>query len=197
VTPNVPRLTHVFAVVTLSATPSTRQAPGLTAAEPPKLHIRSPNLSLHDLLRFVIKPLQVAFGRLIGCLRRFYRDLCTVYLLLPAAKVGCLVSMLSCPESLGRVAFLLTRAQSFLHGRIHLRLQVAHARRNGTRHGQCKGCEASEAGDTVEQYNARAAQGTMLNPPGRAEERSPPRSCFWPPTTLPTSPAPCCSWTAA
>ena len=170
---------------------------GLTAAEPPKLHIRSPNLSLDDLLPFVFKPLQVAFGRLIGCLRRFYRNSCTVYLLLPAAKVGCLVFTLSCPESLGRVAFLLTRAQSFLHGRIHLRLQVAHARRNGTRHGQCKGREASEAGDTVEQYNARAAQGTMLNRPGRAEERSPPRSCFWPPTMLPTSPAPCCSWTAA
>src|SRR5207237_771066 len=24
-----------------------------------------------------------------------------------------------------------------------------------------------------------------------------PRSCFWPPTMPPTSPAPCCSWTAA
>jgi hypothetical protein len=53
--------------------------------------------------------------------------------------------MLSCPESLGGVALLLTRAESFLHGRMHLRLQVAHARRNGTRRGQCKGCKASQA----------------------------------------------------
>ena len=96
-------------------------------------------MSLDDLLRFVIKPLQVAFGRLIGCLRRFYRDSCTFYLLLPAAKLGCLVFMLSYPESLGGVTFLLTRAQSFRHGRIHLRLQVAHARRNGTRQVSARG----------------------------------------------------------
>ena len=140
------------------------------AAEPPKLLIRGPYLSLDDLLCFVIKPLQVALRRLIGCLRCFYGDSCTVYLLLPAAKAGCLVFMPSCAESLGRVTFLLTRAQSFLHGRIRLRLQIAHARRNGTRRGQCKGCKASEAGETVEQYHARAVQGTMLKHPGRAEE---------------------------
>jgi hypothetical protein len=41
------------------------------AAEPPALHVRCPNLSLDDFLRFVIKPLHVTFGGLIGCLRRF------------------------------------------------------------------------------------------------------------------------------
>jgi hypothetical protein len=51
------------------------------------------------------------------------------------------------------------------------------------------------AGETVEQYNARAAQGIMLK--RRAgQRRSLPRSCFWPPTMLRMSPAPCCSWTA-
>ena len=42
-----------------------------TAAEPPELHVRRPNLSLDDLLRFVIAPLHVTLGGLIGCLRRF------------------------------------------------------------------------------------------------------------------------------
>ena len=51
------------------------------------------------------------------------------------------------------------------------------------------------AGETVEQYNAKAAQGTMLKRPG-GQTRSPPQSCSWPPTMPPTSPAPCCSWTA-
>ena len=51
------------------------------------------------------------------------------------------------------------------------------------------------SGESVEQYNARAAQGTMLKRPG-GPRRSPPRSCFWPPTMPPMSPAPCCSWTA-
>jgi hypothetical protein len=137
------------------------------AAEPPKLLIRGPYLSLDDLLCSVIKLLQVALRRLICCLSCFYGDSCTVYLLLPAAKAGCLVFMPSCAESLGRVTFLLTRAQGFLHGRIRLRLQIAHARRNGTRRGQCKGCKA---GETVERYHARAVQGTMLKHPGRAEE---------------------------
>jgi len=44
---------------------------GLTAAEPPELHVRRPNLSLDDLLRLVIKPLHVTLGGFIGCLRRF------------------------------------------------------------------------------------------------------------------------------
>jgi hypothetical protein len=44
---------------------------GVQRAEPPKLHVRRPNLSLDDLLRFVIKPLHVTLGDLIGCLRRF------------------------------------------------------------------------------------------------------------------------------
>lgn len=42
-----------------------------TAAEPPELHVRRPNLSLDDLLRVVIAPLHVTLGGLIGCLRRF------------------------------------------------------------------------------------------------------------------------------
>jgi hypothetical protein len=42
-----------------------------TAAEPPELHVRRPNLSLDDLLRFVIAPPHVTLGGLIGCLRRF------------------------------------------------------------------------------------------------------------------------------
>jgi hypothetical protein len=57
--------------LTLPAMASTRQASGRTAAEPPELHVRSPNLSLDDLLRFVIKPLHVTLGDLIGCLRSF------------------------------------------------------------------------------------------------------------------------------
>src|SRR5215813_12633512 len=59
----------------------TRQASGGTAAEPPELHVRRPNLSLDDLLRFVIKPLHVTLGGLIGCLRRFQGGSCTLYLL--------------------------------------------------------------------------------------------------------------------
>ena len=51
------------------------------------------------------------------------------------------------------------------------------------------------AGETVEQYNAKTAQGTMLKRPGRAEEVAA-AILFWPPTMPPTSPAPCCSWTA-
>jgi 2-hydroxycyclohexanecarboxyl-CoA dehydrogenase len=31
-------------------------------------------------------------------------------------------------------------------------------------------CRIAAAGETVEQYNAKAAQGTMLKRPGRAEE---------------------------
>jgi hypothetical protein len=34
--------------------------------------------------------------------------------------------MLSCPQSIGGLALLLTRALSFFHGGIHPRLQVAH-----------------------------------------------------------------------
>jgi hypothetical protein len=49
-------------------------------------------------------------------------------------------------------------------------------------------------GETVEQYNAQAARGTMLKRPGRAEEVAA-AILFWPPTMPPTSPAPCCSWT--
>ena len=84
----------------------TRQALGGTAAEPPELHVRRPNLSQDDLLRFVIKPLHVTLGGLIGCLRRFQGGSCTLYRLLPAAKVGGLVFMLSCPQSLGGLALL-------------------------------------------------------------------------------------------
>src|SRR5689334_21700701 len=51
------------------------------------------------------------------------------------------------------------------------------------------------SGETVEQYNARTAQVTMLKRPGRAEEVAA-AILFWPPTMPPTSPAPCCSWTA-
>jgi hypothetical protein len=34
--------------------------------------------------------------------------------------------MLPCPKSFGGLALLLTRALSFFHGGMHLRLQVAH-----------------------------------------------------------------------
>jgi hypothetical protein len=51
------------------------------------------------------------------------------------------------------------------------------------------------AGETVEQYNAKAAQGTMLKRPGRHEEVAA-AILFLPPTMPPTSLAPCCSWTA-
>jgi hypothetical protein len=104
-------------------------------------------LSLDDLLRFVIKPLHVTLGGLIGCLRRFQGGSCTLYLLLPAAKVGRLVFMLSCPQSLGGLALLLIRALSFLHGGIHLRLQVTHARRDGTWPGQRKGVQRARSGE--------------------------------------------------
>lgn len=60
--------------LTLPATARTRQAfraYSRTAAEPPELHVGRPNLSLDDLLRFVIAPLHVTLGSLIGCLRRF------------------------------------------------------------------------------------------------------------------------------
>ena len=100
------------------------------AAHPPGLHVRRSNLSLDNLLRLVIKPLHVTLGGLIGCLRRFQGGSCTLYLLLPAAKVGRLVFMLSCPQSIGGLALLLTRALSFFHGGTHLRLQVAHTRRD-------------------------------------------------------------------
>ena len=116
-------------------------------AEPPELHVRRPNLSLDDLLRFVIKPLHVTLGGLIGCLRRFQGGSCTLYLLLPSAKVGRLVFMLSCPQSLGGLALLLIRALSFLHAGIHLRLQVTHARRDGTRPGQRKGVQRARSGE--------------------------------------------------
>jgi hypothetical protein len=49
--------------------------------------------------------------------------------------------MLSCPQSLGGFALLLIRALSFLHGGIHLRLRVAHTRRDGTWRGPRKGAE--------------------------------------------------------
>jgi len=47
------------------------QASERMAAQPAGLHVRRSNLSLDDLLRFVIKPLHVTLGGLIGCLRRF------------------------------------------------------------------------------------------------------------------------------
>jgi NAD(P)-dependent dehydrogenase (short-subunit alcohol dehydrogenase family) len=52
------------------------------------------------------------------------------------------------------------------------------------------------AGETVEQYNAKAAQVTMLKRPGRAEEVAAAILFFWPPTMPLMSPAPCCSWMA-
>jgi hypothetical protein len=51
------------------------------------------------------------------------------------------------------------------------------------------------AGETVEQDNARAAQGTMLKRPGRAEEVAA-AILFLAPTMPLTLPAPCCSSTA-
>ena len=104
-------------------------------AEPPELHVRRPNLSLDDLLRFVTKPLHVTRGGLIGCLGCFQGGSCTLYRLLPATKVGCLVFMLSYSQSIGGLALLLIRALSFLHGGIDLRPQVTHARRDGTWRG--------------------------------------------------------------
>ena len=49
---------------------------------------------------------------------------------LSAAKVGRLVFMLSCPQSFGGLALLLTRALSIFHGGMHLRLQVARTHRD-------------------------------------------------------------------
>jgi len=95
-----------------------------------RLHVRSLDLSLDDLLCFVIKPLRVTLGGVIGCLRRFKGDSCARYLLFPTVKVGCLVFMLSCPQSFGGLTFLLPRALSFFHGSMHLRLRVAHTCRD-------------------------------------------------------------------
>jgi hypothetical protein len=137
-----------------------------TAAEPPELHVRRPNLSLDDLLRFVIKPLHVTLGGLIGCLRRFQGGSCTLYLLLPSAKVGRLVFMLSCPQSLGGLALLLIRAPRFLHGGIHLRLQVTHARRDGTWRGQREGCKERGAKSwDRHRYLLHAGEGALLRRP--------------------------------
>src|SRR5262252_6498396 len=61
----------------------TRQASWHTPAEPPELHVRRPNLSLDDLLRFVITLLHVTRGGHIGCLRCFQGGSCTLYRLLP------------------------------------------------------------------------------------------------------------------
>ena len=77
-------------------------------------------MRLHDLLRFVIKPLHVALGGLIGYLRRFQSGSGALYLLLPTPKVGRLVFMPSCPQSLGGLALLLTRALSFFQCGAHL-----------------------------------------------------------------------------
>ena len=52
------------------------------------------------------------------------------------------------------------------------------------------------SGETVAQYDAKAAQGTMLKRPGRAEEVAAAILFLWPPTMPPTLPAPCCSWMA-
>jgi hypothetical protein len=123
-------------------------------------------LSLNDLLRFVIKPLHVTLGGLIGCLRRFQGGSCTLYLLLPSAKVGRLVFMLSCPQSLGGLALLLIRALSFLHGGIHLRPQLTHARRDGTWRGQRKGCKEREAEiSDRRQYLLHAGEAALLRRP--------------------------------
>jgi hypothetical protein len=65
-------------------------------------------------------------GSLIGGLRRFQGSSSARYLLLPAAKVGCLVFMPSCPQNFGGLALSLTRAVNFCHGGMHLGLQVAH-----------------------------------------------------------------------
>jgi hypothetical protein len=96
------------------------------AAHPLGLHVRRPNLRLDDLLRFVIEPLHVTLGGLIGGLRRFQGSSSARYLLFPAAKIGRLVVMLSCAQNFGGHAHLLTRAPGFCHGGMHPRLQVAH-----------------------------------------------------------------------
>jgi len=123
-------------------------------------------LSLDDLLRFVTKPLHVTRGDLIGCLRCFQGGSCTLYRLLPAAKACRLVFMLSCPQSLGGLALLLIRALSFLHGGIHLRPQVSHARRDGTWRGQRKGCKEREAESSDQrQYLLHAGEAALLRRP--------------------------------
>src|SRR5882672_342817 len=92
-----------------------------------------------------------------------------LYLLLPAAKVGRLVFMLSCPQSLGGLALLLIRALSFLHGGIHLRLRVAHTRRDGTWRGQRKGCKESGAESSDRrQYLLHARRGSLVALPAGA-----------------------------
>jgi hypothetical protein len=123
-------------------------------------------LSLDDLFRFVIKPLHVTRGGLMGCLRRFQGGSCALYLLLPAAKVCRLVFMLSCPQSLGGLALLLIRALSFLHGGIHLRPQVTHDHRDGTWRGQRKGCNEREAESSDRrQYLLHAREAALLRRP--------------------------------
>ena len=123
-------------------------------------------MSLDDLLRFVTKPLHVTRGGLIGCLRCFHGGSCTLYLLLPPAKVCRLVFMLSCPQSLGGLALLLIRAPRFLHGGIHLRLQVTHARRDGTWRGQREGCKERGAKSwDRHRYLLHAGEGALLRRP--------------------------------
>jgi hypothetical protein len=123
-------------------------------------------LSLDDLRSFVIKPLHVTRGGLIGCLRWFQGGSCTLYRLLPAAKVCRLVFMLSYPQSLGGLALPLIRAPSFLHGGIHLRLQVTHARRDGMWRGQRKGCKerGAESSDR-HRYLLHAGEAALLRRP--------------------------------
>jgi hypothetical protein len=118
-------------------------APRRTAAELPDLHVRRSNLSLDDFLRFIVKPLHVALSGLKGCLRRLQGSSCTLNFLLPAPKVGRLVFMPSCQQSLGSLALLLIRAPSFLHGCIHFRLRVAHITIATTSH-----CRAEARGAT-------------------------------------------------
>ena len=107
---------------------------------PPGLHVRCPDLSLDDLLRLVSKPLRVTFSSLTGGLGRLQGGSCTLYLPLPAAKLGSLVFMLAYPQRLDGFALLLPRAPSFLHRGIHLGLRIAHISRDGTSSGQHKGC---------------------------------------------------------
>jgi hypothetical protein len=123
-------------------------------------------LSLDDLLLFVTKPLHVTRGGLIGCLRCFHGGSCTLYQLLPPAKVCRLVFMLSCPQSLGGLALPLIRALSFLHGGIHLRVLVTHAHRDGTWRGQLKGCKVrgAESSGRV-QYLLHAGEAGLLRRP--------------------------------
>ena len=103
-------------------------------------YVRCPDLSLNDLLRLVSKPLRVTFSGLIGGLGRLQGGSRTLYLPLPAAKLGSLVFMLAYPQRLDGFALLLTRAPSFLHRGIHLGLRIAHTSRDGASSGQHKGC---------------------------------------------------------